>query len=363
MGWNHQPDSLLYKVPSRKVHFGQLFGEIVLRRSLTRWHKVCNLTMACRSGSNTGMIFLIFRVLSHRSGPHQETVYQYIPIQSRPSILPIHSDSNIDSPLHHHFLSTVPHWMVTLNKRLLKQAQEILSACFWIGNGSRARLRGCTHRAPSMAPHVILFARSARTPSCSTMWESWTAAKATRRPGLVECKMQTQTLKTAYSRTHWANDPKTHDTHASEKPFGGQEGSVCSNSSRLVGLEITLHLLGNVLWLLVILWWSYVLFPTQVICGSPWGKFSTPGDCELCKRRHMSFFVFEGQTHGRDFTKYRTARWSQGIDRKEKGCQCIQGGHRLCWTCMCLWGIFWQLNSFVLNPLPFNWQKYASATG
>lgn len=45
----------------------------------------------------------------------------------------------------------------------------------------------------------------------------------------------------------------------------------------------------------------------KVICGSPWGKFYTPGDCELCKRR---------------------------IDRREKGCQCTQGGHRLCWTCM-----------------------------
>lgn len=45
----------------------------------------------------------------------------------------------------------------------------------------------------------------------------------------------------------------------------------------------------------------------KVLCGSPWGPFHTPGDCELCKRR---------------------------IDCAEKGCQCAQGGHRLCWNCM-----------------------------
>jgi len=43
------------------------------------------------------------------------------------------------------------------------------------------------------------------------------------------------------------------------------------------------------------------------VCGSPWSEWQTSGDCELCKRR---------------------------IDRPEKGLQCTQGGHRLCFRCM-----------------------------
>ncbi|CAJ1357575.1 unnamed protein product [Effrenium voratum] len=45
----------------------------------------------------------------------------------------------------------------------------------------------------------------------------------------------------------------------------------------------------------------------KVMCGSAWGQWHSAGDCELCKRR---------------------------VDRAEKGCQCAQGGHRLCWRCM-----------------------------
>lgn len=41
-------------------------------------------------------------------------------MQPRPTVCCL-SDSNIDSALHHHCLSTVPHWMVTLNKHLLKR--------------------------------------------------------------------------------------------------------------------------------------------------------------------------------------------------------------------------------------------------
>ena len=29
----------------------------------------------------------------------------------------------------------------------------------------------------------------------------------------------------------------------------------------------------------------------EVLCGSPWGPFHTPGDCELCKRRHLDFNI------------------------------------------------------------------------
>eukprot|EP00439_Symbiodinium_sp_Y106_P030381 s3232_g3.t1 len=43
------------------------------------------------------------------------------------------------------------------------------------------------------------------------------------------------------------------------------------------------------------------------VCGSPWSEWQTSGDCELCKRR---------------------------IDRPEKGLQCTQGGHRLCFRCI-----------------------------
>ena len=50
--------------------------------------------------------------------------------------------------------------------------------------------------------------------------------------------MQTQTHRGVHKDSF---DPKTY---ASGKPFGGQEGSVCSNSRRLVGLETTLHLLA-----------------------------------------------------------------------------------------------------------------------
>eukprot|EP00440_Ansanella_granifera_P033393 gb/GFBE01036235.1/.p1 GENE.gb/GFBE01036235.1/~~gb/GFBE01036235.1/.p1 ORF type:complete len:687 (+),score=82.39 gb/GFBE01036235.1/:1-2061(+) len=45
----------------------------------------------------------------------------------------------------------------------------------------------------------------------------------------------------------------------------------------------------------------------KALCGSPWGQWQTSGDCQMCRRR---------------------------VDRAEKGLQCAQGGHRLCWPCM-----------------------------
>ena len=30
-----------------------------------------------------------------------------------------------------------------------------------------------------------------------------------------------------------------------------------------------------------------VFLTKQVLCGSPWGPFHTPGECELCKLRHL----------------------------------------------------------------------------
>ena len=38
--------------------------------------------------------------------------------------------------------------------------------------------------------------------------------------------------------------------------------------------------------ILMSFWYSCQI--VEVICGSPWGKFYTPGDCELCKRRDMA---------------------------------------------------------------------------
>ena len=134
-----------------------------------------------------------------------------------------------------------------------------------------------------MAPHVILFTKSARTPSCSTTWESWTAAKATRRPGFRRTKRR-------IVRLIWQMIPK-HTLLKSHLVDHKVVRAITLDSRRLVGLEITLHFA----WECFVITCDFVMIlraqpPTQVICGSPWGKFSTPGDCELCKRRHMAFF-------------------------------------------------------------------------